>query len=116
MKPEKRVCIAHLVALAKEVNSTIVLDYNRSKVIHFIDSKKGQVFQFMDIQRGSLLYGPLSAIYDSQTNSFFSIVITGNSFTGWDMDTSTMFSGTITGALVSIFDSQAGQFFLYGLQ
>lgn len=116
MDAGKRVCVAHLVGMVTGMQSTSIFDFDRSILVAFLNQKSGHIYQFFDISRRSLVYGSLSAMYDSQTGSFFNIVINGNSFSGLDMATSMMFSGTISGALVSIYDTNESRFFLYGLR
>ena len=78
-----------------------------------VDHSKVSVY---DHAKGCYLSGNLPSLFHYGENAHIQLVVgDGQKFKGFDYDTSSHFSGNVSGKSISLYDYEAGQYFNYSL-
>lgn len=107
MDAQRKACIAYIIGVSENARATAVFDYSLGRFSSYSNTGQRGNFQVYDFSRNCYVMGHLSGLYDFGTNSYINISMNNGSFSGYDFGTSSYFSGTISGNVVTIYDSQS---------
>lgn len=101
--------------IVSNVISSSIYDFQKSKHYFFSGQVENSQVSIYDHEEQCHISGNLPSIYHFGNGNYITINTLGATFKGFDFDTSSHFSGTVTGRNVSIYDSQLGQYFNYSI-
>jgi hypothetical protein len=116
MKAHTRRAVAYIVArLVEKKDSDSVYDYERDKTFSFGGKVSSTTVDVYDYERRCPVGGSLNSLYHYGNKKHVSLEIVDNTFSGYDYDTDTRYSGRVGDGLVSIYDFEVKKHFNYSV-
>ena len=121
MNAQKRRAVAYIAGrLISGKSAGSVYDYATSSRYRIYGDVSPDFIQVFDDDRYSYIIGGATpaglSIFDYYTRQHINLKISGNDFYGYDMETSSYFSGTVNKSSVNLFDYQFSKNFHYAIQ
>ena len=114
MDDDLRACLAYIVArLAIDRIPTYILDHHRKRFLLMSGTVSSPSVGILDHARGVRITGNAGRLYDHGLGTHVLLNVEGDRFDGFVYGSSTKFSGTTDGALVTIYDDRAAGHYRY---
>jgi hypothetical protein len=121
MNSQKRRAVAYIVGrLISGKTSGTIYDYTASSRYRIYGDVSPDFIQIFDDDRNSYIIGGITpagfSIFDYYTRQHINLRTSGNDYYGYDLETSSYFSGMVNKNTVAFFDYQYSKDFRYAIQ